>query len=175
VTTIITAGMTTTMMTTTTTNEERTVAKPRMTEEEVWAFVTDAHTGIMTTLRRDGVPISLPLWFACLDRTIYLQTRGKKLQRIGNDSRASFLVESGERWADLKAVHLTGTAEAIEPGEELARRFRAELDRKYAAFRTPSEQMPAATAEFYAKEMRGFVRFTPDARALNWDNTKLAQ
>ena len=53
---------------------------PRMTDDEIWSFVTDAHTGIMTTLRRDGYPISLPLWFACLDRQIYLRTRGKKLQ-----------------------------------------------------------------------------------------------
>ena len=55
---------------------------PRMTEEEIWSFVTDAHTGILTTLRRDGVPIALPLWFACLDRRIYFRTRGKKLARI---------------------------------------------------------------------------------------------
>ena len=75
-----------------------------MTEAEIWAFVTDAPTGILTTLRRDGVPVALPIWFACLDGAIYLQTRGKKLQRIAHDPRASFLVETGHRWVDLKAV-----------------------------------------------------------------------
>ena len=53
----------------------------RLTDDEIWAFVTDAHTGIMTTLRRDGMPISMPLWFACVDRAIYVHTRGRKLQR----------------------------------------------------------------------------------------------
>jgi len=149
------------------------VPSPRMTDDEIWSFVTDAHTGILTTLRRDGYPISMPLWFACLDRTIYLRTRGKKLQRIANDPRAGFLVESGERWVDLKAVHLTGRAEIVDLDSDVSARFRAEIDRKYSAFRTASEEMPKDTAEHYAKTMNGVVRFTPDDRVLNWDNRKL--
>jgi nitroimidazol reductase NimA-like FMN-containing flavoprotein (pyridoxamine 5'-phosphate oxidase superfamily) len=146
---------------------------PRMTPEEIWEFVTDAHTGILTTLRRDGVPIALPLWFACLDQHIYLSTRGRKLQRIANDPRASFLVESGDRWADLKGVHLTGTAEIVEIDGDLAASFRAEIARKYAASRATSTEMPAATEKHYRTAMGGIVRFTPDARILNWDNAKL--
>jgi nitroimidazol reductase NimA-like FMN-containing flavoprotein (pyridoxamine 5'-phosphate oxidase superfamily) len=149
------------------------VPSPRMTHDEIWSFVTDAHTGIMTTLRRDGVPIALPIWFVCLDRTIYLRTRGKKLQRIAHDPRASFLVESGEHWADLQAVHLTGRAEIVDLDESLSNRFRAEMERKYAAYRTPSERMPQATAKHYATSIGGVVRFTPDDRSLNWNNSKL--
>ena len=144
-----------------------------MTTPEIWEYVTNAHTGILTTLRRDGVPIALPLWFACLDGRIYLQTRGKKLQRLAHDPRASFLVESGERWADLKAVHLTGSAEVVELDPELAARFRAEIDRKYAAFRSAAA-MPKETSNYYATVRTGVVRFTPDDRILNWDNTRLS-
>jgi nitroimidazol reductase NimA-like FMN-containing flavoprotein (pyridoxamine 5'-phosphate oxidase superfamily) len=144
-----------------------------MTPDEIWDFVVEGHTGIMTTLRRDGVPMALPLWYACLDRTIYARTRGKKLKRIANDSRASFLVESGERWAELKAVHLTGRAEIVDLEPELAGRFRAEIARKYAAFRTAEAEMPEATATHYAKAMSGVVRFIPDERILHWDNAKL--
>ena len=97
---------------------------PRMSPEECWTFVSEAHTGIFTTLRRDGTPIALPMWFACLDRTLYLQSRGRKLERIRHNPRASFLVESGEHWADLKAVHLTGTAELVDLDEDTTRRFR---------------------------------------------------
>jgi nitroimidazol reductase NimA-like FMN-containing flavoprotein (pyridoxamine 5'-phosphate oxidase superfamily) len=149
-----------------------TKPSPRMTAEECWAYVTDAHTGILTTLRRDGMPIALPLWFACLDRRIYLQTRGRKLQRIRRDPRASFLVDSGQHWAELKAVHLTGRAEIVDLDEELAGRFRSEIDRKYAAFRSAAA-MPKETAAYYAKALTGVVRFTPDDRILNWDNAKL--
>lgn len=149
------------------------MSSPRMTDAEIWDCVTEAHTGIFVTLRRDGIPIAMPMWFACLDRHVYMQTRGRKLQRIGNDPRAAFLVESGERWADLKAVHLTGTAELIDPDDDLAARFGAEIDRKYAAFRAAASEMPTETAEYYRTRLRGLVRFTPDDRILNWDNAKL--
>ena len=86
----------------------------RLTDDEIWEYVASAHTGIMTTLRRDGMPIAMPLWFAAVDRAIYVHTRGKKLTRMAHDPRASFLVESGDRWADLKAVHFTGRAELVE-------------------------------------------------------------
>jgi hypothetical protein len=49
--------------------------------QEIWDYVTDAPTGILTTLG-DGVPIAMPIWFACVDRTIYIRHAGKKLQRI---------------------------------------------------------------------------------------------
>jgi nitroimidazol reductase NimA-like FMN-containing flavoprotein (pyridoxamine 5'-phosphate oxidase superfamily) len=145
---------------------------PRMTPDEIWEFVTNAHTGVLTTLRRDGVPIALPLWFVCLDRTIYSRTRGKKLQRIAHDPRASFLVESGERWADLKAVHLTGRAEVVDLDEATSARVLSELDRKYSGF-TSRVQMPKETADYYANALTGVVRFTPHERVLNWDNAKI--
>ncbi|MCC6434266.1 MAG: pyridoxamine 5'-phosphate oxidase family protein [Acidimicrobiales bacterium] len=147
-------------------------ASPRMTPEEIRRYLVDGHTGILTTLRRDGVPIAMPLWYACIDGLVYAQTRGKKMQRIRNDPRASFLVESGEHWKDLKAVHCTGTAEVVDLDAELSSRFRAEMDRKYAAYRSAAA-MPKETSEYYAKARNGIVRFPPDERGLPWDNTKL--
>jgi len=144
----------------------------RLSDDEIWAFVTDAHTGVMTTLRRDGAPVALPVWFACVDRLIYVHTRGKKLLRIANDPRASFLVESGEAWADLKAVHFTGTAALAALSPELLARVEAESSRKYDPFRTPASAMPEATARHYASTMQ-WVRFTPDSRVLSWDNRKI--
>jgi nitroimidazol reductase NimA-like FMN-containing flavoprotein (pyridoxamine 5'-phosphate oxidase superfamily) len=146
---------------------------PRMTVDECWDFVTEAHTGVLTTLRRDGMPIALPLWYACLDRAIYLQTRGRKLERIRNNPMASFLVQTGDHWADLKAVHLTGRAEIIDLEGDLSRRFRVEMDRKYKPF-SSATAMRAETAEYYAEAMTGVVRFTADDRILNWDNAKIA-
>ncbi len=144
----------------------------RLDDDEIWAFVTDAHTGIMTTLRRDGAPVTLPLWFAVVDRVIYTRTRGKKVSRVANDARASFLVESGDRWSELTAVHLSGTATVVEPDGALTAAIDAEMHRKYAAFRTPSSKMPAATARHYASGM-SVIAFTPTGKVLSWDNAKL--
>ncbi len=88
----------------------------RLSRDEAWAELTNAHTGILTTLRRDGVPITLPVWFVVLDERIYVSAPGhtKKIARVRNDPRVSFLVESGERWAELRAVHVTGKGHIVE-------------------------------------------------------------
>lgn len=144
----------------------------RLTNDEVWEYVADAHTGIMTTLRRDGMPISTPLWFAAVDQAIYVHTRGKKLKRIGHDERASFLVESGVAWRDLTAVHFTGAAHVIEPDDELLDRIEREMQRKYEPFRTDPADMPEHIAAAYGAGMK-WLRFVPDNRVLSWNNSAL--
>ncbi len=154
-------------------DEARSRPSVRMDEDECWSMVADAHTGILTTLRRDGVPISLPVWFAVVDRVIYVTTRGKKLSRVRADQRSAFLVEAGERWADLRAVHLTGSASLVEPDADLRARIGAEMDRKYAAYRTASAAMPRTTREHYVQARGGTIAFVADPRILSWDNRRL--
>jgi PPOX class probable F420-dependent enzyme len=144
----------------------------RLSDDEAWAVIEGAHTGVFTTLRRDGVPIALPVWFVVLDRTICLAAPSstKKVARIRHDPRASFLVESGERWAELQAVHLTGRAELVED-ETLRARIAAALDGKYAAFRTSRAAMPDATRGHYAAVTH--LRLRPDGRIISWDNRRI--
>ena len=146
----------------------------RLTSEEAWALVTNAHTGIFVTLRSDGTPIALPMWFVVLDGAIYVHTprRSKKVARIRRNPRASFLVEEGERWAELRAVHLTGRAEIVEDAAVLER-FRAVADAKYTAFRTPRAAMPERTRQRAETIESVLVRIVPDAHVLSWDNRKL--
>jgi|SRR5208282_2577484 len=70
----------------------------RFTEDEAREMLGKAHTGVITTLRRDGWPVSLPMWFSVVDRKIYMRTlaASKKALRIKRDGRACFMVESGE-------------------------------------------------------------------------------
>ncbi len=133
-----------------------------------------SHTGILTTLRSDGSPITLPIWFAVLDRTICFTTpnRTKKIARIRRDPRASFLVESGRHWAELRAVHLSGLIEEVRDDATRAR-IDAAIDAKYAAFRTPRSEMPDGTREYYAG--RTYFRLLPGPRLLTWDNSRLLQ
>lgn len=67
----------------------------RLSRQEAWDRLRDAHTGIFVSLRRDGVPIALPGWHVVVDQTIYVGIRGKKVLPVRHDSRASFLVEGG--------------------------------------------------------------------------------
>ena len=144
-----------------------------LSADEAWDVVAASHTGIFTSLRRDGMPITVPVWFAVLDRRIYVSgpATAKRVVRVRHDPRVSFLVESGERWAELRAVHVTGRAHiATEP--ELLAAVAAALDAKYAAFRMARSAMPAATRAHYDVAL-ATLEIVPDARVLSWDNARL--
>jgi hypothetical protein len=143
-----------------------------LSTDESWEVLTISHTGIFTTLKADGWPISLPVWFVVLDRTICIAppSRTKKIARVRKDPRASFLVESGERWAELRAVHLMGYVTFVEDVAEQMR-IDAALDEKYGAFRSARTSMPAATQAHYGD--RTFLRLVPQDRILSWDNRRM--
>jgi hypothetical protein len=85
----------------------------------------------------------------------------------------SFLVESGERWAELRAVHVTGRARLVAEPDLLAR-VAAAVDAKYGAFRTVRATMPDATRVHY-DVARATIEITPDDHMLTWDNARLGQ
>ena len=150
-------------------NDKKSV---RMNADEAWSFLAAAHTGILTTLRSDGFPVSLPVWFVVEDRTVLVAGPGhtKKFVRVRNDDRCSFLAETGDRWAELQAVQITGRARLMDsPDWEHVDSL---LDAKYAGFRTPRSEMPAETREYYDNS-RSLLAIEPEGRLLTWDNRKL--
>jgi Pyridoxamine 5'-phosphate oxidase len=145
----------------------------RMTDDEAWLMLEQSVNGILTTLRRDGRPVALPVWFVTLDRRIYVSTRGQKVARARNDPRCSFLAEAGERWADLRAVHLDCQVTVIEPDPGLAERIAAAMTAKYAAYRAAPAAMPPATREHYDRAAGAVLELIPRGKLLTWDNRHL--
>lgn len=147
----------------------------RLSEDEAWAFIEGSHTAIVTTLRRDGSPIALPIWFATEGHRIYVGTPvgSKKVLRVAHDDRASFLVESGDAWAELSAVHLSVTAVILDHDTDAAEISRANalLDDKYAAFRPASARLPSSASKHYAS--MAMLRLDPVGKALTWDNARM--
>jgi PPOX class probable F420-dependent enzyme len=145
----------------------------RLSDEEVWSFLDTVHTGIFTTQRSDGAPISLPMWFVALDRAVYVRTleASKKAQRMRVNPRVGFLAETGLRWAELKAVQFVGKAEVVDDPDERSR-VAAALDAKYRGFKTERAEQPSATRRHYSGEWVT-VRIVPEGRILSWDNAKL--
>jgi PPOX class probable F420-dependent enzyme len=145
----------------------------RMTRDEAWARIESAHTGIITSLRRDGVPIALPMWFCVVDGAVHFRTlaRSKKAARLRRDPRVSFLVEGGERWAELWAVHLAGTAVFVDD-EEVHEKVQAALTAKYSAYRTDRSTMAEETRTHYEQD-HVFIRIDAEERIVSWENAKL--
>ena len=144
----------------------------RLSKEEAWVELERAHTGIFTTLQRNGWPISLPMWFVALDRHIYFRTpaQSKKLARIRHDSRGNFLVERGERWKELCAVMMRVEVERVEAGEEFDRAVAA-LARKYGGFGESTGVLTEATRRAYADMV--LLRLNPVGPAITWDNARI--
>jgi PPOX class probable F420-dependent enzyme len=145
----------------------------RLTEEEAWQLLASSHTGIVTTLRRDGWPVSLPVWFAVLGRAIYFRTpsRTRKVERLRRDDRVSFLVEGGLAWKELRAVVVTGRGRVLETGEESQRALEA-IHAKYDRFRTAAADMPERTRRHYSTPFV-VIRIDPVQPLLTWDNARL--
>ena len=145
----------------------------KLDDDDLWEFLSSGHEGAMTTLRRDGWPVTLPVWYVVKDRAVYLRTqpKTKKVARIKNDPRSSFLVSSGERWAELKAAVLTCRAVAVED-PLLRTEVLALFDEKYDAFRTPKADMPESSQKHYKGESV-VLRLDMDDVVLSWDNSRL--
>jgi len=141
-----------------------------LSDDEVWRFLSAQEVGVLTTLRTDGSPVSVPVWFLALDRKVYVAgpSATAKFRRVARDPRVAFLVETGRRWVELEAVHLNGTARVVpDPDwDELDRRFEI----KYAGLRAPPAEQPSAARRRYAH--RSLLEIVPE-RIVSWDNGRL--
>lgn len=144
-----------------------------MSPDDIWTVVANSMVGIFVSLRRDGVPIATPIWHVAMDERIYFATRGKKLTRIRHDARCAFLVESGDRWSELRAVHLTGSAGVLDRDDPQFARSMSALEVKYHEVRARPFAMSTRAAAAYARIEREVVCFTPDGPPLSWDNRML--
>jgi len=146
----------------------------RLTQDEAWEMLANSHTGTITTLRRDGWPISLPMWFAVIDRKIYMRTlaASKKALRIKRDERACFMVESGKAWKDLAAVVVPVRASLIDPAGEEARRALASIGAKYEGWGVQQKAVPEATRKHYGAG-NVVIRLEPAGDMITWNNAKI--
>ena len=145
----------------------------RLSRDEAWEVLRTTHTGIFTSLKADGTPIALPVWFAALDERIYLDAVAttKKVARVRRNARVSFLVESGERWRDLRGVLVTGQARIVDD-DALVERVHAAIGEKYAGFSGDRPAMPPESRAHYEREHL-VIEIEPDERILSWDNARI--
>jgi nitroimidazol reductase NimA-like FMN-containing flavoprotein (pyridoxamine 5'-phosphate oxidase superfamily) len=146
----------------------------RLSKEDAWKELSHAHTGILTSLKADNTPITLPLWFVALNERIYFggPARTRKIARLRRNPRCCFLIESGTYWRELKAVLLTGNAREVTDDETL-RRVREAMDAKYDPYRSKRPSMPDETRAVYEAPGRVTFEFVPDDRILTWDNSRI--
>jgi PPOX class probable F420-dependent enzyme len=101
----------------------------QMSDSERDAFLAEPRYAILTTLRRDGSPVSVPVWFDWDGRCVRMFTHEvtPKLKRIQNDARASVLVANNvdekEKWVAFDGEIAVRNDGGIELAEKLAGRY----------------------------------------------------
>ena len=101
----------------------------RMNDEERERFLAKPRYGILNTIRSDGWPIGIPIWFDWNGETVRMFTSvvSPKMKRLQADPRASLLVvnhlDEKEAWVSFDgpvSIHEKG---GLELAEELASRY----------------------------------------------------
>lgn len=141
----------------------------------IWEILSQSHSIVFTTLRRDGSPVALPVWFVTIGDHLYIRTprNSKKALRVSRDPRASILAEDGTYWTELRAIHYGGHAEILaDDHPEVATALDA-LRGKYAQFEPPYERLPEAAQRNYSTTDQAVIRFKPSGLPLSWDNSRV--
>jgi PPOX class probable F420-dependent enzyme len=140
--------------------------------EEIADFIADHGNAVLTTLRADGRPVPLPVWYVAFDGALYFQTphRSKKVGNIERDPRVAVLLDDGERWEHLRGVLIQGTAERVTDEAVLDRVLTA-FSELFADRRPAAQRMPSSASARYSS-MAVYRVEVPEA-PVSWDNRKL--
>ncbi len=95
-------------------NERASIA---LSGSEVEDLLRSARTMVLVTNGPDGVPDPVPMWFLVDGGgTVWMRTYAKsqKVLNLGRDPRFAALVETGDRYVELRGVQLSGTVTLVE-------------------------------------------------------------
>ena len=139
-------------------------------EPERRQYVADAKTIILVSVGKDGYPHAVPMWFTVDDGGAVLMTtygRSQKTVNLRRNPKVALLVESGERYDELKGVLIRGTAEVIEDEDLAVRTLTAIHAKHYGELHGDVGEVMRAQAR-----KRVVLRITPE-RVSSWDHRKL--
>lgn len=144
-----------------------------MTDEEVVDFIAERHTVVLATVKSDGRPHLVPMWFVHDGPVIEVWSfaKSQKALNVRRDSRATLLLEAGQAYDQLRGVSLECDVEPLEAEAEIERIGLA-LGRRYSG--DPADFDESAVREALRPQVAKRVgfRFKP-ARVISWDHRKL--
>ena len=145
----------------------------RMSDDEVRSFLEGSKTISVVSLRPDGFPHPMPMWFVLEpDGAIRMTTYAKsqKVKNLERDPRVSLLAEAGSEYPELRGVVMYGRAELIDDTEQVIDTLMAAAGQEKPSDpeqeRTMREGMRANASK------RVLIRVKPD-RVISWDHRKL--
>lgn len=129
----------------------------KMSDEKRERFLAEPRYGILNTIRSDGLPIGVPVWFDWDGEIVRMFTSvvSPKMKRLQRDPRASLVVVNHltehESWVSFDGSVAIREEGGFELGEELASRYWDLSDPKR---RETLELWRKAAAAFWVLELR---------------------
>lgn len=143
-----------------------------MSEADALAFLRAHCRGVLGTIGRDGLPHLVTLFYGVDPAGRLLVTSFAKAQKVRNaerDPRASFLVEVGHAYHEIKAVQALCRVEVLRSPDEVSENLPLiRTDRPMLTNETMRDQVDASLAK------RCILRLTP-YRLISWDHTRLGE
>lgn len=144
-----------------------------MSDVEVDAFLRESRTAVLVTLGPDGMPEPVGMWFVVDDEgVVWMRTYAKsqKVINLQRDSRAALLVETGDSYAELRGVQLTGHIELSDDVERICEVL-AGLMVKYEGL--DPEHVPAVREAYRERASKQRALSLRVDRTVSWDHRKL--
>ncbi|HKV03456.1 MAG TPA: PPOX class F420-dependent oxidoreductase [Ktedonobacteraceae bacterium] len=141
----------------------------RMSDEEIRAFLEEQRILQVATIDHDGWPHLVAMWYRLINDEVVFWTYAKsqKAVNLRRDPRLTCLVETGERYDELRGVQIKGQAIISEDRETVQRIGEAIWERYTGSLNDNTRQMVAAQA---AKRVVVFVK---PVEIVSWDHRKL--
>ena len=142
----------------------------RMNEQEVRAFLEEQRILQVATIDHDGWPHLVAMWYAFVNDQVVFWTYAKsqKALNLRRDARLTCLVESGERYEELRGVQIKGRA-VINDDRETVQRIGEDIYKRYTGgpLNDAIRQMVATQAP------KRVLVFVEPVEIVSWDHRKL--
>ncbi|GAC1566286.1 MAG: PPOX class F420-dependent oxidoreductase [Ktedonobacteraceae bacterium] len=141
----------------------------RMSDEEIHAFLDEQRTLQVATIDHDGWPHLIAMWYVLINDQVVFWTYAKsqKAVNLRRDARLTCLVETGERYDELRGVQIKGRAIISDDRETVQRIGEVIWERINGSLNDITRQMVAAQA---AKRV---VIFVKPVEIVSWDHRKI--
>jgi PPOX class probable F420-dependent enzyme len=140
-----------------------------MSDEEIRTFLQEQRILQVATIDHDGWPHLVAMWYVLINDQIVFWTYAKsqKAVNLRRDARLTCLVETGERYDELRGVQIKGQA-IINDDRETVQRIGATIWERYSGpLNDNTRQMIIAQA---SKRVLVFVK---PVEIVSWDHRKL--
>jgi PPOX class probable F420-dependent enzyme len=141
-----------------------------MTPAEVEAFLDAERTLQVASINADGTPHLVAMWYARHGGAIAFWTYAKsqKVVNLKRDPRLTVMVESGDKYEELKGVTIYGHARVIEDLEEVFDFG----DNVYERYWGPIDNELVREGVRAMGRKRVVIVVEPD-KTVSWDHSKL--